>query len=164
MQFLFKMAILFYMYVLNYIEEPPPGPHRGLFLLSHTASGSQMIPDPFLAAFSSQLASALNLAMLQSPPKRKYILLLSWVLKTEGGPYARLGMHQISHWVGPNWAKPHFEIQRNGCIPTISKWGLVHFEPTPLGVWRTPYFSCTHPGHWVLGFAASGYFLLVETV
>ncbi len=56
------------------------------------------------------------------------------------GPDEKQGVSHTLHWVGPNWAKPHFEIQRNGYIPTrpvpvssslgISKWGLDQFLPT----------------------------------
>ncbi len=46
----------------------------------------------------------------------------------------------------------------------ISKRGLVQFGPTQGWVWYTPYFSSSPPRFWVLGFAASVYFLLVETV
>ncbi len=46
----------------------------------------------------------------------------------------------------------------------ISKWGLVHFGSTQCWVWHTPYFSFSPPRFWVLGFTASVYFLLVETV
>ena len=47
--------------------------------------------------------------------KRKYTLLLSWVLKTEWVQMESMGS---THWVGPNWAKPQFKIQTNGYIPT----------------------------------------------
>ncbi len=46
----------------------------------------------------------------------------------------------------------------------ISKWGLVHFGPTQWEGVAHPYFSSSLPGLWVLGFAASVNFLLVETV
>ena len=44
--------------------------------------------------------------------------------------------------------------------------GMHHFAIflTQWWVWRTPYFSSSPPRFWVFGFAASVYFLLVETV
>ncbi len=100
-------------------------------------------------------------------PKRKYTLLLSQVLKTEGSKF----IHQLHR---SQWESLEFAIfPVRGCLRLfvlvslslgISKWGLVHFWPTQVGVWCTPYFSSSHPGLWVRGFAASVYFLLVETV
>ncbi len=40
----------------------------------------------------------------------------------------------------------------------------IEFGPTQGWVWGTPYFSSSPPQFGVLGFAASVYFLLVETV
>ncbi len=45
-----------------------------------------------------------------------------------------------------------------------SKQGLVQFGPTQVWVWHILYFSSSPPRFWVLGFAASVYFLSVETV
>ena len=51
-----------------------------------------------------------------------------------------------------------------GVVSPMSKWGLVQFGPTQWWVWHTAYFSSNPPRFWVLGFATSVYFLLVETV
>ncbi len=117
---------------------------------------------------------------IQSPPKESIHFCRAEYSKLRGGARWKVGgaPNQPLSW--SKLGQASFWNQRNSCIPTktvrrpsfvlvspslgISKWGLVHFGPTPLGVWPTPYFSCTHPGLWVLGFAASGYFLLVETV
>ncbi len=43
-----------------------------------------------------------------------------------------------------------------------SRWNFKRMDQLN-GGWHTPYFSSSPPGLWVLGFAASVYFLLVET-
>ncbi len=44
-----------------------------------------------------------------------------------------------------------------------SKLGQASFWPTQEWVWCTPYFSSSAPQFWVIGFAASVYFLALET-
>ncbi len=91
-------------------------------------------------------------SFVQSPcTKRKYTLLSSRVLKTEGSRW-REGLRHNHHWVGPKWAKPHFEISWN--LKNMRLW------LTQMGLWRTPYFFSSPLGHQSLGFE----FLFVETV
>ncbi len=69
-------------------------------------------------------------------PKRKYTLLSSQVLKTEGGQIKSRGC-----------AKPTIELAQTGpsLILKLSKQGLVQFGPLQWWVWHTPYFSSSPP-------------------
>ena len=109
-------------------------------------------------------------------PKRKYTLLPSRVLKTEGwqmksrgcpkrtielvqnGPSLILKFKEMAAYQQKPWGDPLLIKRSQNCkIP-------IDFHATQWWMWRTPYFSSSPPRFWVLGFATSVYFLLVETV
>ncbi len=107
----------------------------------------------------------LDLSLLKSPQKESiHFCRAEYSKPTETRQKLGCVPHLPLSW--SNLANPHFEIQRNGYIPTfgISKWGLVPFGPTHCWMWRTPYFSFSLPVCWVLFFAECAYFLSVSTV
>ncbi len=81
--------------------------------------------------------------------QREYKILLSQVLKTEGGLMESRGCATHSIELVQTWPSLIFKFKQMATC-------LLEFGPTQWWVWHTPYFSSSGPGFEVLGVLSFG--------
>ncbi len=86
---------------------------------------------------------------IYSLPQKKVYTFVEWSTQNWGGPDEKLGVRQTNHWVGSNWAKPHFEIHEAWSTLDQLHWGCDALPTFLYSPWSLSTWLCRK---WILSF------------